>query len=74
MALSDREKQLLALEEELGLVPRRKLKTKIDVMQSDLKHAIQMAKSLSYTGNNKQASMFWQRQLEGMQKRSNFDW
>ena len=44
MALSDKEKQLLALEEELGLVPRRKLKTKIDVMQSDLKHAIQMAR------------------------------
>lgn len=74
MALSDKEKQLLALEEELGLVPRRKLKTKIDVMQSGLKHAIQMAKSLSYTGDNKQASLFWQKQLEGMQKRSNFDW
>ena len=71
-----KEKQLLELEEELGLIPRRKLQTKIDVMKSDLKHAVQLAQSHAYDPANvhRVAHLFWKDQILGMKNRSEVEW
>lgn len=73
-----KEKQLRELEEELGLVSRRKLETRLSVVKSDLEHAKRMASSRMFIfalgeEGRKEAS-HWHRQISGMLYRTTIDW